>query len=175
MADRYTAFAELVQERLALENSVAQSNRRGDSWFNSREDQVAARRRWQAAVEAQATLAQQDQAAAERAVISMLNQMTRLARSATWWPSHANAAIADTVEYATGNDEVSSIAAQRAWDSYWAARSSIGRLARELGTIPDPERQALSERMQQAEEQWLAGWYDWYATHVVEQNGPAAT
>ncbi len=32
MADRYAAFAELVQERLALENSVAEANRRGDSW-----------------------------------------------------------------------------------------------------------------------------------------------
>jgi hypothetical protein len=173
MADRYAAFAELVQERLALENSVAEANRRGDSWFSSSEEQMASRRRWQAAVEAQAILARQDHAAAERTVISMLNQMTRLARSAPWWRAHAAAAIAETVEHANGNDEVSSIAAQRAWDSHWVARSSIGRLGRELPDIPHRELRALRERMGQTEEEWLAGWNDWHA--MREQDVPGAS
>ena len=108
MADRYAAFAELVQERLALENSVAESNQRGDSWFSSSEEQepVASRRRWQAAVEAQAILARQDHAAAERSVISMLNQMTRLARSAAWWHAHAAASdCGNRRTHACGNDD----------------------------------------------------------------------
>jgi hypothetical protein len=159
MVDRYAAFTELVQDTLAVIDSTALSSRRGES----QEVKSRSRRGWQAAVEAQAALAHQDHAAAERDVTSMVNQMTHLARAAPWWPSHAAAAIADTVEYASGNHEVSSKAAQQAWVLYWAAHSTLAGLGLELLSIPDEERRALSERLHQADEAWIANWNNWHA------------
>src|SRR5215472_10253707 len=66
MADRYAAFAELVQDTLAVMDSAALSHQPGESSSSSREDKSPSRRRWQAAVDAQAALAHQDYAAAER-------------------------------------------------------------------------------------------------------------
>ncbi len=161
MADRYAAFAELVQDTLAVIDSSALLHRREPS--SDERVKFPSRRLRLAAVEAQAALAQQDHAAAQRTVTSMLNQMIRLARSAPWWGSDAAATIADTVEYASGNHEVGSATAQRAWERYLAARASFVGLGLELLNIPGEEWQALRGRMDQAEEEWLAGWNDWHA------------
>lgn len=96
----------------------------------------------------------------------MLNQMLRLARVAPWWESYAEATIAETVEYASGNLAVASAPAQRAWEAHWSAHDSVGFLLRrsghELGLDEGEELQALGDRMTQAEAEWRAAWDLWH-------------
>jgi hypothetical protein len=94
----------------------------------------------------------------------MLNQMISLAQAVPWWSSHADAAIAETVDYAVGDHEVSSAPAQQAWDRYLAAKAAFVGLGLDLLTLPAEEYEALSGRMNDAEAEWLAAWNEWHAT-----------
>lgn len=163
LTEHYRPFADLVHERLLVARwATADKAQRGRLPLP---DTETAKRRWNDAVTAQATLSRQGEAVARRVVVSMLNQMLRLARVVPWWESHAEAAIAETVEYASGNLAVASGPAQRAWDAYWAAHDSVGCLLRrtgnELGLEEGRELQALGDRMSEAEAEWRAEWDLW--------------
>jgi hypothetical protein len=172
LTERYPEFSELLNERLSQQRWLLADQQGRGEWVSPIEEQAAAGHRWQAAVAAQAALARVDDAAARRLVISMLNQILRLARMVEWWESHAAAVIAETVEYAAGNHEVGSSAAQRAWDTYWSAHSSLGQLLNLDPVIFPHERVSeLSERMEQAEQAWLVAWDQWHS----RREAPSAT
>lgn len=159
MPDRYAAFTELVENHLAVIETSALLNRR-----DPRPTDVAPSKRLrQAAEEVQAELAQQDYADAERAVHSMLHQMLSLAQAAPWWRSDADAAMAETVDYAVGSREVRSAAAQEAWERYRVAKADFVSVGVDLPTLPPDHYEALTGRMEEAEAAWLAAWNDWHA------------
>jgi hypothetical protein len=161
--EKYHPFTDLVEERLLISRwATADRTLRGSVPLPGAE---TARRRWRDAVSAQATLSRQGEAVAERAVVSMLNQMLRLARVMPWWESHATAAITETVEYAIGNVAVASASAQRAWGTYWSAHSLLGSSFGVFGpdsSAPDEaELQTLNDRMSEAEAEWHSAWDLW--------------
>jgi hypothetical protein len=156
--ERHRPLADLVQEGLALQHQLNISGGQGP--LSLPEAQIA-RRHWQDAVIMQSTLSHQSGEVAERVVVSALNQMLRLARVTSWWESCAGAAIAETVDYASGNDAVDSVPAQRAWDRYWALRSHLGKFGPEMGLWESQELQALTDRLARAEAEWLAAWDLW--------------
>ena len=171
MNDSYRPFADLLRERLQISRwTRADPARRGPVPVAGRD---VARRHWQDAVTTQAALAGQGEAAAERAVISMLNQMTSLARAASWWESHAEAAIAETVGYASGNLAVASAEAQRAWETYWSAHltlvSMFGEFGPDSGAPDEAELHALNDCMGRALTQWRAAWDDWHRAQSGSQ------
>lgn len=169
MAERYPEFTELLTEGLSQQRWLLADQKDRGEWVSSIEEQVATRRRWRDAVAAQAALAQVDDAAAKRLITSMLNQMLRLARLAEWWESHSAAVIAETVEYAAGNHEVASSAAQRAWDAYWSAHSSLGQLLNPYPALFPHERvNELSGRMEKAEQAWLTAWDQWHSRRIMQ-------
>jgi hypothetical protein len=160
MPDRYSAFAELVENRLAVIETSALLNRR-----EPRPTDVAPSKLLrQAAEEAQAELAPPDYADAKLTVHSMLNQMISLAQAVPWWSSDADAAIAETVDYAAGDHDVSSSPAQQAWDWYRAAKAAFVSVGADLPSLPAGEYHALSQRMDEAGAEWLAAWTDWHAS-----------
>jgi hypothetical protein len=163
LAERFPEFSGLLTERLSQQRWLLADEKDRGEWVLPIEEQAAAQRRWRDATAAQAALAQVDEAAAERLITSMLNQLLRLARLAQWWESQSTAVIAETVEYAAGNHEVASSAAQRAWDAYWSAHSSLGQLLNPYPTIfPHKRVSELSGRMEHAEQEWLAAWDRWH-------------
>lgn len=119
---------------------------------------------------AQAALSRQGQAVAERVVVSMLNQLLRLARGAPWWESAGEMAIAETVEYASGNLAVDSAQAQRAWDAYWSAhsqlRSLFGEFGPDSGSPDEAELQSINDQMSAAEAEWRICWDHWRANSL---------
>jgi hypothetical protein len=159
--ERYRPFADLVRERLLIQAQLSISGGQGTLVLPTTE---TARRRWQAAVTMQAVFSRQGEEVADRVVTSMVNEMLHLARFAPWWASHSDAAIAETVEYASGNHAVGSASAQRAWDNYWSLHSSLSQMASpEPGELPDEELQALPDRLAEAEAEWRAAWDLWHA------------
>jgi hypothetical protein len=169
MADRYAAFAELVQNQLEVIETSALLNRREPLPT----DKFPSKRLRLAAVDALAALAHQDRAEAERTVNSMVNQMLQLAQQTLWWSADAEAAIADTVDYAAGNHEVRSAAAQQAWDRYRTAQADFVSVGVDLPTLPPDEYEALTGRMHDAEADWLAAWNDWHAIRQQSEPGEA--
>lgn len=103
---------------------------------------------------------------AERAVVSMLNQMLRLAQAAQWWDARADAVIIETVEFASGDFAVAGAAAQRAWDTYWRAHcslgSSFGPFGPDSGGPEEADLAALHQQMNTAETDWRAAWDRWH-------------
>jgi hypothetical protein len=163
LEENYRPFADLFEERLLICRWVAADPaQRGPLPLPGPE---MARRRWREAVTAQATLSRHSKPVAERAVVSMLNQMLRLARVKPWWESHAEAAITETAEYASGNVAVASAPAQRAWDIYWFAHTQLGSLfgvfGPDSGAPDETELRTLNDRMSGAEAEWSAAWDLW--------------
>jgi hypothetical protein len=159
MAVRYAAFAELVRNHLAVIETSALINRRKPTPT----DVAPSKQLRLAAEEAQAELAQQDYAVAEQVVRSMLNQMISLAEAVPWWSSDADAAIAETVDYAAGDHDVKSAPAQQAWNWYRAAKAAFVSVGTDLPSLPADEYEALSSRMHEAKAEWVTAWNSWHA------------
>lgn len=159
-SDEGHLLASLVQERLFVRRAVGEQRA---AVLQSAEEQAAAKRRWREAVVARAAHAHQSEVVAERAVLSMLNQMVDLAQGVAWWEAHGAAAMAETVKYARGDLTVDSAPAQRAWDRYWTEYSSLGSFARELNPSEVRQLTALTKRMDEARALWRGAWNDWQA------------
>jgi hypothetical protein len=163
MDERHRPLADLVRERLSMHKYLKINGWTGGAMTLPPVE--TARRQWRDAVTMQATLSGQGEAVADRVVVSMLNQMVHLARVASWWESQAEAAITETVDYASGNPAVASAPAQRVWDTYWSLHSLLKQMADpDPGELTDEEVQAVPGRMTDAEAEWRAAWDLWHTT-----------
>jgi hypothetical protein len=156
-------LANLIRERQSLRLRAAESRQHREELVLSPAEIAAAKELWRSAVAVQARLSGQGDAVAEQVVISMLNQMVRLADLVPWWESHAAAVIAETVKFTSGIPAVDSAAAQRAWDDCRSVHYLIGKLGYELDTVTQEELEALTRREAQSEEEWRAAWDRWHA------------
>ncbi|MFC1405329.1 MULTISPECIES: hypothetical protein [Streptacidiphilus] len=113
---------------------------------------------WESAVRQQMRLAGEDRAQADEAVGILVNQMTRLAFRADWFPGtdDARAAVEESIRYAVFDSDVPSAGAQRAWRIRFRwDPSAIAEAATEQ------ERRRLLEQRLAVEADWLDQWNSW--------------
>jgi hypothetical protein len=111
---------------------------------------------WQAAVQRQMTLADQPEPEANRAVGSIVTQLSNLRHNAAWFREDSRLrerAIAETLLYGTGvSDDVSSSPAQHAWHSRQA--------------MAPPANGAEVEAGAAADRRWIDAWAAWADGHA---------
>lgn len=161
---RYAARQSLLEERLRAYVQIIERELPGVSRAPLQVDPAGSKQRWRAAVTAQSSIAGKSEEAAQRAVISLLNQLTRIATSVNWWGYTANGVIAETIEHICASEDVSSVTAQKAWASYQAACRDIPEL---LAASAERLRD-LADRKEQAEADWQDAWSRWHAAHPGE-------
>lgn len=98
---------------------------------------------WESAVRQQMRLATETREEADAALTSMVNQLTRLARSTDWLAGtpEGEAAVVESARYTVFASAVASLPAQQAWERLWAG----GMPALQSGT----------------DEAWLSAWEQW--------------
>ncbi|MCC3767594.1 hypothetical protein [Streptomyces sp. UNOC14_S4] len=113
---------------------------------------------WAAAVDelgARGTSAEE----ARQLATSVVNHVAHLLHHVPWFSADAaprEAAIDETVHFATRHVDVPSQAAQRAWDQYWHAHQNRS------GTSPQARRAELDHLVDVLLPRWIRAWNTWY-------------
>ena len=122
---------------------------------------------WESAVRQQMRLAGEDRAQADEAVAILVNQMTRLAFRADWFPGtdDARAAVEESIRYTVFDSDVPSVGAQRAWQIRLRWDPSVVAEA----ATEEERRRRMAERLA-VEANWLDQWNSWLAERSASRN-----
>ncbi|RLU99257.1 hypothetical protein CTZ27_15020 [Streptomyces griseocarneus] len=96
---------------------------------------------------------------ARQLATSVVNHVAHLLHHVPWFSVDATpreAAIDETVRFATHHVDVPSQAAQRAWGQYWHAHQNRS------GTAPQARRAELDHLVDVLLPRWIRAWYTWY-------------